>query len=671
MSIAGSAAYDNRAQAAARLLATQPAQALQEARTILREAPQHPLATLVLGTAHRRLGALDRAIATLRALVREQPTWSLAHYELAVALGDAGQAHDALQSLRQATKLQPDLADAWRRMADHLIDIGDPAAANQAYANHLAVSTSNPKLRAAAAALCEDRLGDAEKMLVAHLQANPRDVDAMRMLAEVAARVDRLEDAAKVLELCLQLAPGYTTARYNYAVVLQRLGRTRECLAECDRLFASDARNPNYLNVRANARTSIGEFATAIEDFSILLSDYPQNAKIWLAYGHALKTAGRRDDCVAAYRRSIELAPSLGEAYWSLANLKTFRFTDADVAAISAQLAREDLPDEDRLHFHFALGKALEDRQTYAASFEQYATGNRVRRAAIQYAAEDTTRFVRRSKAMFTPQFLAGLTGSGSPSDAPIFVVGLPRSGSTLIEQILASHSRVEGTMELTDVGQLARAVYDDPPNSRRDYYPEALAALPRERFSALGERYLEQTRIQRKTNAPHFIDKMPNNWTHVGFIHLMLPNARIIDARRHPMSACFANFKQHFARGQYFTFDLADLGAYYRDYVDLMAHFDRLLPGRVHRVFYERMVDDTEVEIRRLLDYCGLPFEESCLRFYENDRAVRTPSAEQVRQPIFREGVELWRHYEPWLNDLKTALGPVLSAYPEAPTSS
>jgi tetratricopeptide (TPR) repeat protein len=649
---------------AAKLLLSNPALAAEKAREILRGLPDHPGATLLLGMARRNLGAVEEAITILEPLARAHPQWPPAHYELGVTLGSAGRATEAVESLRHAARLKPDIGEAWHLIAELLIGLGDPVGADRAYANHLAVSTRNPRLLAPAAALCENRLGEAEDLLVAHLQKNPMDTAAMHMLAEVAARVGRHEDAELVLARCLELAPGFTAARYSRAGVLQKLGRSVECLAELDKLLAAEPGNPTYRNLKANALTGIGEYDRAIDEFAGVLAQYPGNAKIWLAYGNALKTAGRREDCIAAYRRAIELAPTLGEAYWSLANLKTFRFSAGDIEAMRAQLARLDPADEHRLHFEFALGKALEDAGDYAASFAHYDQGNRIRRADIQYDANTITTFVRRNAALYTADFFGRRRGWGSASPGPIFVVGLPRAGSTLIEQILSSHSSVEGTMELTDVAQLARSVFDDTRKTSNLLYPEVLATLGADDFLALGERYLRQTRIYRKAGLPFFIDKMPNNWMHVGFIHLMLPNAKIIDARRHPLSCCFSNFKQHFARGQQFTYGLEDLGRYYRDYVDLMAHFDAVLPGRVHRVIYERMVEDTEAEIRRLLAYCELPFEDACLRFYETRRAVRTPSAEQVRQPIFRDGVDRWREFEPWLGPLKQALGPVLDAY-------
>jgi tetratricopeptide (TPR) repeat protein len=406
----------------------------------------------------------------------------------------------------------------------------------------------------------------------------------------------------------------------------------------------------------------VGEYERAIEIYDVLLAEFPGQPKIWMSFGHALRTAGRRDQALAAYHRCLEQAPGLGEAYWSIANLKTAPFTREQEAAMRRQLADPALGAEDRLHFHYALGKALEDRGDYADSFRQYADGARLRRAERPYDAAESHDQMLRSKALFIEGFFAERAGGGSPAPDPIFIVGLPRAGSTLIEQILASHSAVEGTMELPDITTLARRL--GRPGSRAEgrRYPEALADLDGEARLALGEEYLERTRIHRKKGRPLFIDKMPNNLHHIGLIRLILPNAKIIDARRAPMASCFSAFKQLFARGHAFSYDLTDLGLYYRDYIALMDHFDAVLPGRICRVIYEDVVENTERQVRRLLDYCGLPFEAACLRFHENDRPVRTASSEQVRRPIFREGLEQWRHFEPWLGPLAAALGPNLT---------
>ena len=402
----------------------------------------------------------------------------------------------------------------------------------------------------------------------------------------------------------------------------------------------------------------VGEYDRAIAIYEDVLGEYPEQPKIWLAYGHALRTAGCRGDAVGAYQRSIAMAPGLGEAYWSLANLKTRRFTPAEEAAMRGRLATPDLDLEDRLHLHFALGKALEDDGDFAGSFEQYSKGAELRRRELPYDAEQTTQETRHSQALFTPDFFASRRDGGAASGAPIFIVGLPRSGSTLVEQILSSHSAVEGTMELPDLPGIARSI------GRGSDYFDRLAALAPDERTLLGEEFLSAARIHRKLGRPFFIDKMPNNCRHVGLIQLILPNAKIIDARRYPMAACFSAFKQHFARGQSFSYDLGDLGRYYRDYVALMDHFDAVRPGRIHRVIYEDMVDDMETEVRRLLDHCGLPFEAGCLRFHETERPVRTASSEQVRRPLYREGLDQWRNFEPWLGPLKVALGPALEGW-------
>jgi tetratricopeptide (TPR) repeat protein len=653
---------------AGKLLEAQPSLALEQAHEILRAAPAHPLATLFIGVAQRKLGQLHDSTRTLRELAGAQPGWAPAHYELGVTLGLAGFGEAAVDALRHAVRIKPDIGDAWRLLGDHLTAMGDTAGADAAYANHIRHSSRDPRLLAPAIALVENRIPEAELLLRRHLTQFPTDVAAIRMFAEVAARVGRLPDSENLLARALELAPGFAAARHNYAVVLHRQDKTRAALEEVDQLLAAEPRNPSYRVLKAAILNRIGEYQEALRVYDDVVAEYPGNANVWMSYGHALKTAGRQADSVDAYRRSIRLRPELGEAYWSLANLKTFRFTPEEIRTMRAQVGRPELPVADRYHFHFALGKALEDAHEYADSFEHYDAGNRLRRSLVNYDADRISGNVRRARALYNREFLESRRGSGVADADPIFIVGLPRAGSTLVEQILSSHSQVEGTMELPDVAAIVKSLLDRSGPTGPHQYPAVVATLPADELASLGRLYLERTRIQRKTSRPLFIDKMPNNWAHVGLIHLMLPNARIIDARRHPMSCCFSGFKQHFARGQHFSYSLEDLGRYYRDYVTLMAHFDEVLPGRVHRVIYERMIDDTEAEVRRLLDYCGLPFEEGCLRFYENTRAVRTASSEQVRQPIFRDAVDQWRHYEPWLTPLVQALGPALATYPDAP---
>ena len=656
---------------AARLLPARPALAAEQAAEILKVVPDHPLATLLLARAHRACGDSGAALEGLQQLCRKQPGWAAAQYELGMTLGSAGQGEAAIAALRRAVALKPDMPDAWRALADRLTAIGDTDGADAAYACHIKAATKDPRLLAPAAALVDNRIPEAEALLRQHLKDHPTDVAALRMLAEVAARLRRYPDAEALLERCLELAPSFDAARHNYATVLSRQGKAAAALPHVEQLLAREPRNPGYRNLKGAVLANIGDYTASAEVYAQVLQEFPLQPKVWMSYGHSLKTSGHLSDAVAAYRRAIDTQPNLGEAYWSLANLKTFRFSEADVLSIRKALAREDSSDEDRLHFEFSLGKALEDEASYEESFVHYAHGNALRRKSHPYSTDQNTSFVRRSKALFTKEFFAARAGAGIAASDPIFIVGLPRAGSTLVEQILASHSLVEGTMELPDIPRIARELAGsngaDGADGETRFF-EAVAALSGAQLRTLGERYLDDTRIFRKTGAPFFIDKMPNNCLYVGLIHLMLPNATIIDARRHPLGCSFSCFKQHFARGQSFSYGLEDLGRYYRDYIDLMAHFDAVLPGRVHRVIYEAMVENTDAELRGLLSHCRLPFEESCLKFYDNERAVRTASSEQVRRPIFREALDHWRHYEPWLGPLKDALGTVLTAYPEAP---
>jgi predicted Zn-dependent protease len=653
---------------AGRLMASNPVLALEQASEILKAVPNHPVATLLLGVAQRATGDNGAALRTFKALTDSQHKWAAAHYELGQSLGEAGQHEAAITALRRAIMLKPDLPDAWRTLGDLLTIRGDAKGADTAYAQQVKYSTNDPRLIAAASALIAGDIPQAETLLRAHLLQFPTDLAALRMLSEVAARLGRDADAEKLLEHCLDLAPSFTGARYNYALILHRRNNPAAALEQLETLLKAEPRNPAYLNTQAVVLAKIGDYRECLEIYADVLARNPKGAKIWMNYAHALSAAGRQKESIAAYRRSIGLAPNLGEAYWSLANLKTFRFTAGELQAMRAQLQRTDLGDEDRFHFHFALGKALEDAEDYAASFAHYAEGNRLRREKIYYDADETDAVVERSKAAYTPEFFSQRAGFGSQAPDPIFIVGLPRAGSTLIEQILSSHSQVEGTMELQNILNMARELRGQKTEEEDPNYMQVLAQLSAEQCRALGERYLEETRIQRKTGRPFFIDKMPNNWLHVGFIHLILPNAKIIDARRHPMACCFSGYKQHFARGQHYAYSLGEIGRYYAKYVELMAHMDRVLPGKIHRVIYEQMIEDTEGEVRRLLDYCNLPFEDACLRFYENERAVRTASAYQVRQPIFREGLEQWKRFDPWLDPLREALGPILSAYPGVP---
>jgi tetratricopeptide (TPR) repeat protein len=518
----------------------------------------------------------------------------------------------------------------------------------------------HPRLVEAALALHENRLDVAERLLKPHLKEDPFDAKAIRMLAELAWRIGRMHDAEHLLRRALEISPGFTAARAQLALVLGRMGRPAEALPLLDELFEEDGEQLSHVNLKAATVARLGDFDEAIGLYESVLVRAPKHARVWMSYGHILKTVGRQAEGIDAYRKAIDVNPNLGEAWFSLANLKTVKFDESDIAAMRAALELPELGEEDRFHLEFALGKAMHDVGNYEEAFTYFAAGNALRRKSQPYSRKDTTLAVDRAIATFTRESFEERSG-GCEAQDPIFIVGMPRAGSTLVEQILSSHSLAEGTSELPDMPAIAR---------RNPGYPKNILALSEEERRALGEEYLERTSVQRRTAKPFFIDKLPNNWLYVPFIKLVLPNAKIIDARRHPLGCCFSNYRQHFARGQAFTYDLTDVGNYYADYVRLMAHVDTVLPGKVHRVIYERMVDETETEIRALLDYCGLEFESACLDFHETQRAVRTASSEQVRQPIYRDATEEWQRYEAHLGPLKEALGDVLVAYPEAPAS-
>lgn len=558
----------------------------------------------------------------------------------------------------------PQSAAGWRALGDAWIAADEGGKADAAYARSIRASTQDPELLAAADALVAGELAVAEPILRTRLKRSPTDVAAIRMLAELASRLGRYGDAEKLLRRALDLSPSFRPARHNLALVLHRQGRSMEALGEIETLEADDPGGSGLANLKAAALGRLGDYGDAIALYEDVLKRQPAQPKVWMSYAHALKTVGRQGEAVDAYRRAIALQPGMGEVWWSLANLKRVAFTPEDRAAMRKALAGE-LSVENRFHLEFALGKAEEDAGDYPASFAHYARGNALRREQVRHDPAELDDQVARCAELFTPRFFAERAGWGCAAPDPIFVLGMPRAGSTLIEQVLASHPAIEGTMELPDIPGMAARLAGRKLRSEASLYPEALASLSAAEVAALGAEYLDRTRVQRKTGAPMFIDKMPNNWLHVSLIRLILPNAKIIDARRHPLACCFSNFKQHFARGQAFSYSLADMGHYYRRYTELMAQFDAVQPGAVHRVFYEAVVADLEGEVRAMLAFIGLPFDEACLRYYESDRAVRTASSEQVREPIFRQGLDQWRHFEPWLGPLKTALGPALTEYP------
>lgn len=643
---------------AADLLSHDPRLAEEQVHEILKIHPDTTEAKRILAAACRLQKKPQKGLDVLEPLLAEHHNSPGFLHEIAQCFGGVGRGDDSIKALRRAISINPKHAPSWFSLGHQLSVAGDKQGSREAFERHFELSTRHPELVEAVNLLHHRKFGKAERIVRDLLKKYPTDVSAIRILADIGFDLGRMEDAGNLLERCLELAPDFHAARHSYARILIRQQKPEAAIHEVEKLLAQEPSNPNFLTLKGNILVRIGDHKEALEIYEKVLKHYPNQARAQMSYGHTLKTVGRLDESIEAYRKCIDLSPEVGEAYWSLANLKTFRFSDADIENMREQVTTEGGDADDQSHVAFALGKALEDRGEYDESFKFYRRGNRIRRIEHKHNPKiNVFESVRQVRALPRP-FFDQRKGWGCQTPDPIFIVGLPRAGSTLLEQILASHSQVEGTSELQDIIAISRKLADKTRQHPSGKYPECLTGMTVDQFRELGESYLETTRIQR-SDTPFFIDKMPNNFRHIGLIHLILPNSKIIDARRHPMGGCFSGFKQLFAKGQTFTYGLKDIGKYYRDYVRLMDHWDKVLPGRVHRVEYEEMVIDTETQIRALLDYCGLDFEEQCLKFYETDRAIRTPSSEQVRKPIYKEGLEQWRNFEAHLDPLKEALGP------------
>jgi tetratricopeptide (TPR) repeat protein len=597
-------------------------------------------------------GSLRLALANGRRLLSEDPEAA------------ANQAQAILEA-------DPANRDALRLRAAALRRLGRGPEAARAELEAIQSFARAPALARAAQAIAAGQLAAAERLLRPYLVEAPDDAAAILMLADVATALGFFVEAERLLRQAMELAPDFLETRQRLAAALLHQNRVTESIALLDSILDRDPAHRSAALTRATTLGQIGDYEEAARAYELLLGRSADDPTLWMGYAHVLKTMGRAEDAIGAYRRALELNPGSGEAWWSFANLKTVRIGTEETEAIRTALMRPGASPGDRLHLHFALAKALEDSGRFEDSFRHYEEGNRLRREMLPYDPESTRQEVLQWRKLLTPAFLEARRGMGARARDPIFVLGMPRAGSTLVEQILASHPAIEGTSELPHIPILIQRAIEQGWRSGRRLYPQLIAELPAAEMEALGRAYLDAASVHRKLDRPHFIDKLPNNWLNTGFIHLILPEAKIVDVRREPLSCCLSNFKQHFAKGQAFSYELDHVGAYYRDYVELMDHVDRVLPGRVHRLIYEDLVADPEREIRRLLAYLDLPFDPATLRFHENPRAVRTASSEQVRRPINREGLDRWRDFEEWLGPLKTALGPALEGWRGASTWS
>ncbi len=635
------------------------ARAAAAMESLLDAEPGNVDALYILAVAQRYAGHIGEAQLTLAQLLEIEPTHARAFQEQGHCHRAGGDNDRAIAAFDRAVAANPALVASWRALVELNLAAGRREAEALARNQLDWLASLPPPLVSVASFMHEGKLYKAERLCRHFLQTNGHHLEAMRMLAELGTRFQVLDEAEFILESCVALEPEFHPGRFDYVNVLHKRQKFAQALDQAGQLRDKAPGIPHFEMLYANQNLAVGNFETALGIYDVLAAARPDNHQVSLTRGHALKTIGRQAEAVAAYRQAYASKPDFGDAYWSLANLKTYRFDDTEIAAMQAAEAARATSIVDRYHLCFALGKALEDRGDHAAAFAYYDTGNRLKRAELRHDPARIEAEMAAQKRACTPALFDAKRGSGAPAADPIFIVGLPRAGSTLLEQILASHSMVEGTTELPNILALAHRLDGRRRVDDEAVYPGNLGDIPIEQFTAFGEAYLRDTAIYR-TGKPRFIDKMPNNFRHIGLIHLILPNARIIDARRDPMACCFSNFKQLFAEGQDFSYGLDDIGRYYAGYVDLMQHWDRVLPGKVLRVEYEDVVADVETQVRRILDFCGLPFEAACVNFHETDRAVRTASSEQVRQPIFRSGLDQWVGFDPWLGPLKAALATV-----------
>lgn len=610
---------------------------------------------------HRYLRDMPAAFAKLEQIQKLAPELGRAVQEEGHIYRDMGQTQAALNAYQRACALNPALHASWSNQAKLHSALGNSAAAAEAHAQATYFLALPQLLQSATHLLYEGKLSRAEKLCRAHLQDHPKDTDGIRILAEIASRFGIMEDAEFLLESAVSFAPEDDRLRLDYVDILRKRQKFADALSESKRLSERNPNNLIYISQLAVEQMQTGEYEQAIALFDQILEEIPNDANTLTSRGHALKTFGQQEQAISSYQAACAAQPSQGDAFHALANLKTYSFSDAEISTMLEQVDRHDISFQQRVNFRFALGTAYESNKSFDKAFENYALGNQLKRQQSRYDAETMhlELMAQKTHCLAAPasDMFVNAVHRGNPAPDPIFIVGLPRAGSTLVEQILASHSQIDGTLELPNILALSQRLRGRQRLSEGSLYPANLASLTDEQRVKLGQDYIDNTRIHRG-DAPYFTDKMPNNFRHIGLIHMILPNAKIIDARRNPLDCCFSGFKQLFAQGQEFTYGLEEVGRYYRDYVDLMNHWDEVLPNRVLRVQHEDLLEDLDTQVKRMLDYLGLPFEQNCVDFYKTQRSVRTASSEQVRRPINKDGMAKWVPFSKHLGPLAEAIG-------------
>ena len=627
---------------------------------ILQNYPNDPNALRLSGVSSIEQGKPEIALIPLRKAIKVAPDFAQAHEDLGTAWFLLSELKKSEVCLKAALKLDPSKFSAWKSLGDLLSDRGKDKEANKAYEQALSTNSNYKDLTKAMTLVRKGQTGEAEKIYKQILKEDPNNVDALRLLGLLAVKGGSLDQGIMILKKCTEIAPDYALAWENLANMyrqkegFENLDKSIYCFKKATKFRPNWAEGWAGLGTVLTRSSLHNEGINAYQKSITLKEEQP---RVHLSLGHVYKTTGEQEQSVASYHKAIKHYEMFGEAYWSLANLKTYNFSNKEINSMELQITKEDLPEREKVHFLFALGKAYEDLKDYKRSINFYNEGNDLNRGRSSYDPKAVEAISKRIKKFFNKKFIKDKSDSGDLSPDPIFIVGLPRSGSTLIEQILSSHSKVEGTMELPNMLNMASRLGSGTKDQTS--YPEILSKLSTSEIESLGKQYISETKMIR-SEFPFFIDKMPNNFSHIGLINLILPNAKIIDSRRDPLDTCFSCYKQLFARGQMFTYDFNELARYYVNYIKLMEHWDEVLPGKVYRVFYENIVENQEDETKNFLEFCNLPFEENCLRFYETKSAVKTASSEQVRQPIYRKSIHHWKNYEPFLKELKKGLTPL-----------
>ncbi len=631
--------------------------AIARLQGILNQDPEDQEALYILAVCHRYNDDSQTALTTLDKLLDRSPDYARAYQERGHIYRKQAQRDDALKDYERAVELNPALLVSWQNLTKLHLDCGQSERSRICEKHSERLLKLPPELLSVTSMIHERKLYQAEQLCRAFVQKNRQHVEGMRLLAKIATELGILDDADFLLESCLEFEPDFLAARYDYSQVLFKRQRFQKSMEQAALLLKHQPSIPAFRLLYANAAVPVGEFDKALEYYDQLIEDNPDNLRYHMLKGHALKSLGERQRAIQAYQRAAKIKPDHGDAWWSLANVKTYHFEEAEIAQMQRAEADAATESVDRYQLCFALGKSFEDSENYAAAFEHYARGNQLKLAETRYRSERTDDEFARQQATCTRQFFNDRAGFGVQSNEPIFIVGMPRAGSTLLEQILASHPMVDGTIELPDIMSLAQKLGGRHKIDEESRYPAILETLDQQQFESFGKQYLKSTQVYRK-DGDYFTDKMPNNFRHIGLIQLLFPNCKIVDARRHPMACCFSNFKQLFGDGQEFSYGLEEVGHYYSGYVELMDHWENALPGKILRVQYEDVVEDLETQVRRLLDFLGLPFDQRCIDFHKNERAVHTPSAEQVRQPVYKSGLEQWKNFESFLDPLKESLG-------------